>query len=299
MPHELCRQPAPTSILIDVDRLTNAYFSKEPDLSDPEQLVSFGTSGHRGSSLAGSSTSRTSGHQQAICDWRKQRASRPLFLGKDTHALSRPAEQTALESWRQRCGHCDRPRRRLHPHGPAISRLILTHNAAVRAAWPTASWSALAQSPATEASSTTHPRRPGRYQVTAWIQDRANALLRGNRSGSAAFPSSARAPRLHSKGRLRRPLRADLGSVVEWPPSATHASSAVWTRWAAPRWLLQAIADHWKLDLQVVNPTVDRASLHDRDHDGKIRMDCSQPLCHGQTGRPARKLSVAFVMIRR
>jgi len=73
MPHELAGKPAPTSILIDVDRLTNAYFSKEPDLSDPEQLVSFGTSGHRGSSLAGSfNQSHILAITQAICDWRKQ-----------------------------------------------------------------------------------------------------------------------------------------------------------------------------------------------------------------------------------
>ena len=99
MPHALAGKPAPTDILIDVGRLTDAYFAKQPDVGDPEQLVSFGTSGHRGSSLLGSfNEAHILAITQAICEYRRQQGiSGPLFLGKDTHALSAPAERTSLE----------------------------------------------------------------------------------------------------------------------------------------------------------------------------------------------------------
>ncbi len=99
MPHPLAGKPAPAEILIDVDRLIDAYFTKQPDVEDTEQLVSFGTSGHRGSSLAGSfNEAHILAITQAICEYRQQEGiTGPLFLGKDTHALSRPAEHTALE----------------------------------------------------------------------------------------------------------------------------------------------------------------------------------------------------------
>src|SRR5437773_11443330 len=97
MPHELAGKPAPASVLIDVDRLISAYYGA-PDPSDPEQLVSFGTSGHRGTSLSGSfNEAHIVAITQAICEYRKKEGiSGPLLMGKDTHALSIPAERTAL-----------------------------------------------------------------------------------------------------------------------------------------------------------------------------------------------------------
>ena len=99
MPHELAGKPAPEALLIDVDRLTSAYYSQEPDTSDPEQLVSFGTSGHRGSSLRGSfNEAHILAITQAICDYRRtQGTNGPLYMGKDTHALPEPAFANALE----------------------------------------------------------------------------------------------------------------------------------------------------------------------------------------------------------
>src|SRR5580704_14519464 len=95
----LAGKPAPKELLVDLARLEREYYDRRPDLSNPEQLVSFGTSGHRGSSLRGTFTeAHILAIAQAICDYRHSLGTDgPLYMGKDTHALSRPAERTALE----------------------------------------------------------------------------------------------------------------------------------------------------------------------------------------------------------
>src|SRR3954464_14678095 len=97
MPHPLAGKPAPASLLVDVDRLIASYYTA-PDPEQPEQLVSFGTSGHRGSSLSGSfNEAHIVAVTQAICEYRRKNdITGPLYMGKDTHALSTPAERTAL-----------------------------------------------------------------------------------------------------------------------------------------------------------------------------------------------------------
>src|SRR4051812_50101647 len=95
----LAGKPAPSDLLIDVDQLTRAYHERSPDVRDPQQLVSFGTSGHRGTSLNGTFTeAHILAITQAVCEYRTaQQITGPLYMGKDTHALSGPAQQTALE----------------------------------------------------------------------------------------------------------------------------------------------------------------------------------------------------------
>src|SRR5262245_28209923 len=95
----LAGHPAPKEMLIDVSRLEREYYSRHPDLDDPNQLVSFGTSGHRGSPIRGTFTeARILAITQAICDFRRaEKVDGPLYMGKDTHALSAPAQRTALE----------------------------------------------------------------------------------------------------------------------------------------------------------------------------------------------------------
>ena len=97
--HPLAGKPAPVELLIDVDKLQQAYAERQPDIGDPTQLVSFGTSGHRGTPFDGTFTeAHVLAMTQAICDYRRTNGiSGPLFMGKDTHALSGPAERTALE----------------------------------------------------------------------------------------------------------------------------------------------------------------------------------------------------------
>src|SRR6516165_6578697 len=95
----LAGQPAPKEMLVDVNRLERAYYERRPDVGDPNQLVSFGTSGHRGSSLRGTfNEAHILAITQAICDYRRsQRIDGPLYMGRDTHGLSGPAQRTALE----------------------------------------------------------------------------------------------------------------------------------------------------------------------------------------------------------
>jgi len=284
MPHELAEKPAPASLLIDVDRLIDAYFSKEPDPNDPEQLVNFGTSGHRGSSLAGSfNQSHILAITQAICEWRKQEGiTGPLFLGKDTHALSRPAEQTALEVLAANNVDTVIDRDDGYTPTPAISRLILTHNRGRKSGLGDGIVVTPSHNPPGDGGFKYNPPNggPADTSITAWIQDRANALLRSNRSGIHRIPfDRARTAPTIRKADFVGPYVADLASVVDMAAIRDAsikcgvdplggASVAYW----------QAIVDHWKLDLQVVNPTVDpRFAFMPVDHDGKIRMDCSSP----------------------
>ena len=301
MPHELAGRLAPASLLIDVDRLTNAYYSKEPDPGDPEQLVSFGTSGHRGSSLVGSfNQSHILAITQAICEWRKQEGiTGPLFLGKDTHALSRPAEQTALEVLAANDVDTVVDRDDGYTPTPTISRLILTHNRGRKSGLGDGIVVTPSHNPPGDGGFKYNPPNggPADTNVTAWIQDRANALLRSNRSEIRRIPfERARTAPTIRKADFVGPYVADLGSVVDMAAIRDArikcgvdplggASVAYW----------QAIADHWKLDLQVVNPTVDpRFAFMTVDHDGKIRMDCSSPFAMAKLVGLRGSYQVAF-----
>jgi phosphoglucomutase len=154
----LAGKPAPAELLVDLSRLERAYFEDRPDLSDPAQQVAFGTSGHRGSALRGSfNEPHILAMTQAICDWRRQAGiDGPLFMGKDTHALSGPAQRTALEV--------------LAANG--VETVVQERDgftpttADGRSAWPTASWSRRRTTrPRTAASSTT-PRTGARPTPT-------------------------------------------------------------------------------------------------------------------------------------
>ncbi|MGA7741396.1 MAG: phosphoglucomutase (alpha-D-glucose-1,6-bisphosphate-dependent) [Polyangia bacterium] len=301
MPHELAGKPAPTSMLIDVDRLTNAYFSKEPDTSDPEQLVSFGTSGHRGSSLAGSfNQSHILAITQAICEWRQQEGiTGPLFLGKDTHALSRPAEQTALEVLAANRVDTVIQRDDGYTPTPSISRLILTHNRGRKSGLGDGIVVTPSHNPPADGGFKYNPPNggPADTNVTAWIQDRANALLRGNRSDIRRIPFE----RARNAASVRQedfvaPYVADLANVVDMAAIRdARVKCGVDPLGGASVDYWQPIADHWKLDLQVVNPVVDpRFAFMTVDHDGKIRMDCSSPFAMANLVGLRNTYQVAF-----
>src|SRR5579859_7454060 len=126
----LAGQPAPKELLVDLTRLERDYYERRPDLEDPNQLVSFGTSGHRGSSLNGTFTeAHLLAIIQAVCDYRRRRGiDGPLYLGKDTHALSHPAQRTALEVLAANHVETHIQRDDGVTPTPVISRAILVHN---------------------------------------------------------------------------------------------------------------------------------------------------------------------------
>ena len=301
MPHELAGKPAPASLLIDVDRLTDAYYGKEPDPSDPEQMVSFGTSGHRGSSLAGSfNEAHILAITQAICEWRQREGiTGPLFLGKDTHALSRPAERTALEVLAaNRVDTVVQADDGFTPT-PSISRLILTNNRGRKSGLADGIVVTPSHNPPADGGFKYNPPNggPADTNVTGWIQDRANALLRGSGREIRRMPfERARTAPTVREDDFVGPYVADLANVVDMAAIRdARIKCGVDPLGGASVDYWQPIADHYKLDLQVVNPNVDpRFAFMTVDHDGKIRMDCSSPFAMAKLVGLRNSYQVAF-----
>ena len=301
MPHQLAGKPAPAEILIDVGQLTDAYFTKQPDVEDTEQLVSFGTSGHRGSSLSGSfNEPHILAITQAICDYRRQEGtSGPLFLGKDTHALSIPAERTALEVLAANSVQVVMQRENGFTPTPAISRAILAANRGKRSGLADGIVITPSHNPPADGGFKYNPPNggPAETDVTGWIQDRANQLLRdGNRKVRRVPLSAAESADSTHQEDLVSPYVADLGNVVDMERiRAAKIKCAADPLGGASLAYWQAIADHWKLDLEVVNQTVDpRFAFMTVDHDGKIRMDCSSPYAMAKLVDLRSSYQVAF-----
>jgi phosphoglucomutase len=301
MPHALAGKPAPADILVNLGQLTDAYFSKQPNVEDTEQLVSFGTSGHRSSSLHGSfNEAHILAITQAICDYRRQEGiSGPLFLGKDTHALSAPAERTALEVLAANSVLTVMQRDDGFTPTPVISRAILVANRGRKSGFADGIVVTPSHNPPPDGGFKYNPPNggPADTDVTAWIQDRANQLLRtGNRQVRRVPFEQARSAAGTRQEDLVGPYVEDLANVVDLEmirkagikcgaDPLGGASLAYW----------QAIAERWKLDLTVVNPTVDpRFAFMTVDHDGKIRMDCSSPYAMAKLVELRASYQVAF-----
>jgi phosphoglucomutase len=268
-------------MLIDVDRLIGAYYDEHPDPTNPEQAVSFGTSGHRGSSLAGTfNEDHILAISEAIARYRKGRGIEgPLFLGRDTHALSEPAFRTALEVLVAQGIDVAVDSDRGYTPTPAISHAILTHNARGGA---TADGIVITPShnPPEDGGFKYNPPHggPADTDVTRQIQDTANELLRDGLRGVERLDPEEAATRARSHD-YRSAYVGDLAAVVDLEEIAGAgvrlgadplggASVAYW----------DAIATRYRLDLEIVNDRIDPTfSFMPLDHDGKIRMDCSSP----------------------
>src|SRR5262245_26018056 len=213
----LAGKPAPKEILIDVPKLVEAYYARRPDASDPQQLVSFGTSGHRGSSL---NATFTEAHilaiTQAICDYRTSAGtSGPLFLGKDTHALSEPAQRTALEVLAANGVEVFYQQGDGNTPTPVISHAILIYNRGRTAGLADGIVITPSHNPPGDGGFKYNPTHggPADSDVTTWIQDRANALLRaGNREVKRTpYESALKAATAHAYDYVM-PYVKDLGS---------------------------------------------------------------------------------------
>ena len=274
------RRPTP-DMLVDVDRLIGAYYDEHPDPSDPAQAVSFGTSGHRGTSLTGSFTEdHIVAISEAIARYRSaQGIGGPLFLGRDTHALSEPAFRTAVEVLVAHGVDVAVDAERGYTPTPAVSYAILTHNARGR---DKADGIVITPShnPPEDGGFKYNPPHggPADTDVTRQIQDEANALLRARLRGVRRMPYADASQRARGHD-YRSAYVGDLGAVVDVEEIAGAgirlgvdplggASVAYW----------ESIAKRYRIDLEVVNSQVDPTfSFMPLDHDGKIRMDCSSP----------------------
>src|SRR5437016_9467831 len=183
----LAGRPAPKELLVDLARLEREYFERRPDVSDPNQIVAFGTSGHRGSPVAGTFTeAHILAITQAICDYRLVHGTDgPLYMGKDTHALSSPAQQTALEVLAANDVETVMQTDDGVTPTPVISRAILVYNRGRKQHLADGIVITPSHNPPEDGGFKYNPSHggPADTNVTRWIQDRANQLLRRKNSG--------------------------------------------------------------------------------------------------------------------
>ena len=280
----LAGKPAPKELLVDVARLEREYVERQPDLSDPNQRVSFGTSGHRGSPLHGSFTeAHILAITQAICDYRRsQGTDGPLFMGKDTHALSGPAQRTALEVLAaNRVETLIQQNDGVTPT-PVISRAILVYNRERKQHLADGIVITPSHNPPEDGGFKYDPPHggPADVDVTKWVEQRANELLRQNNSGVKRIPYAAaiKAPTTHSQD-FMMPYVEDLRNIVDMDViRAAGLKLGVDPLGGAARPYWEPINTVYGLDIVVVNPVVDATfSFMTVDHDGKIRMDPSSP----------------------
>ncbi|HKJ57016.1 MAG TPA: phosphoglucomutase (alpha-D-glucose-1,6-bisphosphate-dependent) [Nitriliruptoraceae bacterium] len=279
--HPLAGKPATDGDLVDVDALLTAYHDDAPDPTDPGQRVAFGTSGHRGSAFSRSfNDAHIAAMTQAVCDVRSEAGlDGPLFLGRDTHALSEPAFRTALEVFAANDVPVRVDARHRYTPTPALSHAILTHNRDHDTVSDGVVITPSHNPPADGGYKYNGPDGgPGAADVTTDIQDRANALLEAGLDGvqRASTQEADRADCITTHDYLAHYV-ADLPSVVD-----LDAIRSAGVRMGADP-LGGAAVDYWgaigeahDLDLVVVSDAVDpQFSFMTRDWDGKIRMDCS------------------------
>jgi len=280
----LAGKPAPTSMLVDLARLERDYYERTPEIDDPTQLVSFGTSGHRGSPFRGSFTeAHIAAITQAICDYRRgQHIDGPLYMGKDTHALSEPAQRTALEVLAANGVETIIQRDADVTPTPVISWAILVYNRGRKAHVADGIVVTPSHNPPEDGGFKYNPPNggPADTDVTAWVERRANELLRQGSSSVKRVPFSAaiKAATTHERD-LVLPYVEDLEQVIDMDAireSGVTLGVDPLGGAAKPYW--EPINFRYKLNIAVVNPVIDPTfSFMTVDHDGKIRMDPSSP----------------------
>jgi phosphoglucomutase len=280
----LAGKPAPTASLIDVPRLLAAYFELHPDPAVPAQCVVFGTSGHRGSSFARSFNEwHVLAISQAICEYRKQQGiDGPLFLGIDTHALSQPAFESALEVLAANGVETMIAAGSEYTPTPAISHAILGYNHGRTSGLADGIVITPSHNPPDNGGFKYNPPNggPADTQATAWIQTRSNILLEGGVRGVRRMPFARahRAATTHEHDFLDTYV-GDLGSVIDFDAiRGAGVQLAVDPLGGAGVHYWAPIAARYKLDLTVVSTDVDATfRFMTLDWDGKIRMDPSSP----------------------
>jgi phosphoglucomutase len=275
---------ASKQMLVDVVRLEREYHTRRPDPDDPEQRVSFGTSGHRGSPLTGAFTeAHIAAITQAICDHRRgEGVDGPLYMGKDTHAVSGPAQRTALEVLAANGVDTIIQRDDGVTPTPVISRAILVHNRDRRQHLADGIVVTPSHNPPEDGGFKYNPAHggPADTDVTRWIEDRANRLLRdGNRHVRRMPYDKARQAATTREEDFVLPYVRDLENIVDLAvvrDAGLRLGVDPLGGASQPYW--EPIRAIYKLDLTVVNPVLDPTfAFMTVDHDGKIRMDPSSP----------------------
>jgi phosphoglucomutase len=299
--HPYAGKPAPKDLLIDVSRLEAAFYEGKPDPTDPNQLVSFGTSGHRGTS---SNNTFTESHilaiTQAICEYRRsQGITGPLFMGKDTHALSRPAERVALEVLAANGVETFIQRDDGFTPTPVISHSILGYNRGRTEALADGIVVTPSHNPPTDGGFKYNPPNggPADTDVTDWIQNRANEFLRAGHKGveRIGFEAALKASTTHAEDLVTAYVE-DLANVIDLEAIRSAgvkigidplggAAAAYW----------QPVMERYGINITIVNPKIDPTfAFMTVDHDGKIRMDCSSPWAMAGLVQLKDRFDIAF-----
>ena len=277
-------KPAPIELLINVPRLLSTYYTSQPDAQNAAQSVAFGTSGHRGSATDNTfNEAHIVAICQAICEMRQaKRITGPLYLGMDTHALSEAALSTAIEVFAANAAEIMIQTGRGYTPTPAISHAILTHNRGRTAGLADGVVITPSHNPPGDGGFKYNPPEggPADAEITQAIQQRANALLAANLNGAKRMPlaRALQAATTHEHDYIA-PYVADLTNVIDMEAiraaglkiGADPMGGAGINYW-------DPIADHYDLNIEVVNRRVDPTfAFMTVDKDGKIRMDCSSP----------------------
>ncbi len=299
--HPLAGKPAPPEMLIDVSRLERDYYDRKPEWSDPNQRVVFGTSGHRGSSTNGTFTeSHILAITQAVCDYRRSHdIDGPVLLGKDTHALSSPAQRTALEVLAGNGIDATIASKDGVTPVPVMSRAVLVYNRGRKDHLADALIATPSHNPPGDGGFKYNPPNggPADTDVTGWIQDRANALLQNGNHEVRRMPYAAaiKAGTTHETDFIL-PYVRDLKHVIDMDAIRNAGLKlGVDPLGGAALFCWGPINSLYGLDIQVVNTKVDPTfSFMTLDHDGQIRMDCSSPYAMANLVRLKDQFQVAF-----
>ncbi|MDJ0855240.1 MAG: phosphoglucomutase (alpha-D-glucose-1,6-bisphosphate-dependent) [Desulfobacterales bacterium] len=298
--HKLAGKAAPPTMLANIPRLVSAYFTRQPDPSEPTQQVVFGTSGHRGSSLKNSfNQNHILAISQAICEYRAaRRIDGPLFMGMDTHALSEPALASALEVFAAAGVTVMIPKDWGYTPTPVISHAILTANQGKQQGLADGVVITPSHNPPEDGGFKYNPPHggPAGTDITTSIAKRANAILAdGYRVKRMPFERALKAETTQAYDYIG-PYVADLAAVVDMETIAASGlkigvdpmGGAAVDYWAP-------IAERYGLALEIVNPYVDPTfAFMPLDKDGKIRMDCSSPFAMQGLIGLKDKFDVAF-----
>jgi phosphoglucomutase len=297
----LAGKPAPKAILVDLARLEQAYYERNADAGDPTQRVSFGTSGHRGSPFRGSFTeAHIAAITQAICEHRQaQRIDGPLYMGKDTHALSEPAQRTALEVLAANGVQTIIQRDGGVTPTPVISWAILRYNRGRKAHLADGIVVTPSHNPPEDGGFKYNPPSggPADIDVTEWVQNRANELLRAGNVGVKRVPFATAIKRASTHQEdFVLPYVQDLKNVVDMDAiRGAGLELGVDPLGGAARPYWEPINSVYELDIAVVNPAMDPTfSFMTVDHDGKIRMDPSSPYAMARLVELKDRFRVAF-----
>ena len=299
--HQFAGQPAPPSSLVDISKLLTAYRAEQPDPSAREQRVSFGTSGHRGSSFKRSfNEHHIVAIAQAVCEYRAtQRTTGPLYLGKDTHALSDPAFVTVLEVLAANGVEVMIDQDNGFTPTPVISHAVLSYNRGRTSGLADGIVITPSHNPPEDGGIKYNPPNggPADTQVTKWIEDRANTLLTKNLQECNRLPieQARQAATTHRHNYIGAYL-SDLKNIIDIAAiKAAGLKLGIDPLGGSGVGYWKPIIERYGLDVEIVNPSVDPTfRFMPLDWDGKIRMDCSSPYAMANLIALKDRFDVAF-----